>query len=146
MKLCKVLLLFFIIVFVSFNSVCADDEDFEIIENINSFLETSTSNYTEINEPSINSRSAVVIDRNSSLVLYGKNENQKRKMASTTKIMTCIVVLENSNLDDIVTVSSKAAATGGSRLGLHTNDKITVKNLLYGLMLVSGNDARCCFS
>jgi len=62
-------------------------------------------------------------------------------MASTTKILTAIMVIENANLDDIVTVSSKAAGTGGSRLGLHTNDKISVRDLLYGLMLCSGNDA-----
>ena len=55
--------------------------------------------------------------------------------------MTAIVVLENANLDDITTISSKAAGTGGSRLGLHTNDKISVRDLLYGLMLCSGNDA-----
>ena len=62
-------------------------------------------------------------------------------MASTTKIMTCIIVLENGNLNDIVEVSKKSAGTGGSRLGLKTGDKITVKDLLYGLMLCSGNDA-----
>ena len=62
-------------------------------------------------------------------------------MASTTKIMTAIVVIENSNLNDVVTISSKAAGTGGSRLGLHTNDTISVINLLYGLLLCSGNDA-----
>ena len=62
-------------------------------------------------------------------------------MASTTKIMTAIIVLERCNLDDIVTVSSKAAGTGGSRLGLHTNDKVSVRDLLYGLLLCSGNDA-----
>ena len=55
--------------------------------------------------------------------------------------MTAIVVIEKSNLEDIVTVSSKAAGTGGSRLGLHTDDKISVLNLLYGLLLCSGNDA-----
>ena len=73
--------------------------------------------------------------------MFGKNENEKRKMASTTKIMTAIIVLENSKLDDIVTISSKSANTGGSRLGLHTDDKISVLNLLYGLLLCSGNDA-----
>ena len=62
-------------------------------------------------------------------------------MASTTKIMTAIIVIENAKLDDIVKVSAKAAGTGGSRLGLHTNDKISVLNLLYGLLLCSGNDA-----
>ena len=55
--------------------------------------------------------------------------------------MTSIVVLENANLSDVVTVDKKAAGTGGSRLGLSTNDKITVHDLLYGLMLRSGNDA-----
>ena len=75
------------------------------------------------------------------IILYGKNENEKRKMASTTKIMTAIVVIENANLESIVTISQKAAGTGGSRLGLHTNDKVSVKDLLYGLLLCSGNDA-----
>ena len=51
--------------------------------------------------------------------------------------MTAIVVIENSNLEDTVTVSKKAAGTGGSRLGLKVGDKITVNNLLYGLLMVS---------
>ncbi len=59
-------------------------------------------------------------------------------MASTTKIMTAIVVVENANdLNEKVKVSAKAAGTGGSRLGLHTNDEITIKNLLFGLLLCS---------
>ena len=58
-------------------------------------------------------------------------------MASTTKIMTAIIVLENGNLKDLVEVSKKSAGTGGSRLGLKTADKITVNDLLYGLMLCS---------
>ena len=62
-------------------------------------------------------------------------------MASTTKIMTAMVVIQNTNLDNIVEVSKKAAGTGGSRLGLKTGDKISVKDLLYGLLLRSGNDA-----
>ena len=62
-------------------------------------------------------------------------------MASTTKILTATVVLENANLTDVVTIDSKAAGIGGSRLGLKKNDKITVNDLLYGLMLRSGNDA-----
>lgn len=75
-------------------------------------------------------------------VLYGKKENERCKMASTTKICTAIVVIENTkNLKEEVEVSKKAAGTGGSRLGLHEKDKITVENLLYGLLLSSGNDA-----
>lgn len=95
---------------------------------------------------SINSRSCVVFDRNSHMILYGKNENSQVKMASTTKIMTAIIVIENSNLKDTVEVSKKAASTGGSRLGLKAGDKITVHDLLYGLMLVSGNDAAVCLA
>lgn len=60
---------------------------------------------------------------------------------TTTKIMTALVIIENYNLNEIVTISKKAGNTGGSRLGLKTGDKITVNDLLYGLMLRSGNDA-----
>lgn len=71
-------------------------------------------------------------------VLYGKKENEQCKMASTTKIMTALVVIENAkNLDEIVTVSAKSAGTGGSRLGLKKDDKITIRDLLYGLLLCS---------
>lgn len=54
--------------------------------------------------------------------------------------MTAIIILENCKLTDIITVSKKAAGTGGSRLGLKTNDKISINDLMYGLLLVSGND------
>lgn len=93
------------------------------------------------NEPKLNSRVALIYDRSSGRVLYEKNGNKQTPMASTTKIMTAIVVVENSNLSDIVKIDSKAAGTGGSRLGLKKNDKITVNDLLYGLMLRSGNDS-----
>lgn len=140
MKLYKIISCFIIFVFIfSYNCfIFADDEDSEIFTNISPLLDASSDIITE---PLINSRAAIVYDRNSGFILFGKNENEQRKMASTTKIMTGIVVIENSNLDDIVTVSAKAAGTGGSRLGLHTNDKISVLNLLYGLLLCSGNDA-----
>ena len=92
-------------------------------------------------EPTINARHAVVLDRNSKQAIYEKKINEKCKMASTTKIMTAIVVIENSNLDDIVEISSNSSRTGGSRLGLSKNDKVSIKDLLYGLMLRSGNDA-----
>lgn len=92
-------------------------------------------------EPQTYSRAVVVYDRTSKTVIYGKNENDVRAMASTTKIMTAIVLLENADLSQTVEVSKHAANTGGSRLGLKTGDKITLKDLLYGLMLCSGNDA-----
>ena len=107
-------------------------EEIEVVNNVNEKISE---------EPNINSRIAVVYDRNTGEVVWGKNEKRKSAMASTTKIMTAIIVCENTKLDDEVIISAKAAATGGSRLGLKKNDKITVKDLLYGLMLRSGNDA-----
>lgn len=98
-----------------------------------------SSNNSDVSD--INARSCIVLDRISKKILYGKNEFNKVKMASTTKIMTATVIIENCDLSQTVTVSKKAASTGGSRLGLKTNDKITIKDLLYGLLLCSGNDA-----
>lgn len=125
-------------------TVLGDDID-ETIENNSTIkeeiAETSTNAVKESSLPTINSRAAIVLDRNSNTILFGKNENEQRKMASTTKIMTSIIVIENCNLTDTVEVSKKSAGTGGSRLGLKTGDKITVNDLLYGLMLCSGNDA-----
>lgn len=140
----KIIFLFFIFIFIS-SYVFADDlspfgdtfDISEILSNIES-IETS-SDMTQL--PTINSRAYVVIDRNSNTILIGKNENQKKKMASTTKIMTALVVIEHCNLSDTVEISKKAANTGGSRLGLKTGDNITVYDLLYGLMMRSGNDA-----
>ena len=97
--------------------------------------------YNTLETSSINSRSCIVYDRNSHMILYGKNETKQVKMASTTKIMTSLIIIENCNLSETIEVSQKAAGTGGSRLGLKTGDKITIKDLLYGLMLCSGNDA-----
>lgn len=120
----------------------ADDK----IEEYNKKIDNSEINKTvetsgKLNdEPKINSRSAVVIDRKSKAVIYGKNENVKKAMASTTKIMTAMVVIQNTNLNNTVEISKKSARTGGSRLGLNVGDKITVKDLLYGLLLRSGND------
>ena len=128
----------FFIILLSFSPVLADDENFEYLPDLSTI---QSSNFENITEPTINSRAAIVYERSSGKILYGKEENKKRKMASTTKIMTAIVVLENANLDDIVTISSKAAGTGGSRLGLHKDDKISIQDLLYGLLLCSGNDA-----
>lgn len=138
MKVHKILLCLFVIIFSYILPVYADDEDSENFSDIYSVINTSSEIVTS---PNVNSRAAIVYDRSSGSILFGKNENEKCKMASTTKIMTAIIVIEKSNLEDIVTISAKAAGTGGSRLGLHTDDKISVLNLLYGLLLCSGNDA-----
>lgn len=122
--------------------IFADDEIEEYNKKIdnNEIYKTIETSANLNDEPKINSRSAVVIDRKSKNIIYGKNENVKKAMASTTKIMTAMVVIQNTNLNNIVEISKKAAGTGGSRLGLKAGDKITVKDLLYGLLLRSGND------
>jgi D-alanyl-D-alanine carboxypeptidase (penicillin-binding protein 5/6) len=109
-------------------------------------IETSTENVEKnkrIQEPKqLNSRRYAIYDRASGTCMYGKNENKQTAMASTTKIMTAIIVLENcKNLDEVVTISAKAAGTGGSKLGLKKDDKVTVNDLLFGLLMRSGNDA-----
>lgn len=115
------------------NSIYINEE-----ENYEITIPTTTDTQTE---PNINARHAVVIERNTKKILYGKKENEQCKMASTTKIMTATIVLENCKLGETAIISSKAANTGGSRLGLKKDDKITVLDLLYGLLLCSGNDA-----
>lgn len=142
----KVLLFFILLFLLTSHIVYADDIDeseelpgSDIVETTTSAT-TLASNTSTGNELSINSRAYVVLDRKSNSILLGKNENQKRKMASTTKIMTATIIIENCNLNKTIEVSKKAASVGGSVLGLKTGDKITIKDLLYGLMLKSGND------
>ena len=134
----KILCIITVICFLigNFNVANADDAD-EIIDE-GDYVEVANQNS---NEPMLNSRIAVAIDRKTGSIIFGKNENKRSAMASTTKIMTAIVLIENYDLTQTVTISAKAAGTGGSRLGLKKDDKITMNDLLYGLMLKSGNDA-----
>lgn len=125
-----------IILIMNFTIVFADDENEEITQE--DYVQVI--NQTK-DEPTLNSRIAVAYDRKSGEVIWGKDENKRTAMASTTKIMTAIVTLENCDLTQTVTISKKSAGTGGSRLGLKVDDKITMNDLLYGLMLKSGNDA-----
>ena len=92
-------------------------------------------------KPAVNATSAIAIDSNSLRILYEKNAFSKKPMASTTKIMTIIVAVENNSLDEIVTISKKAAGTGGSSAKLKAGKQIKLEELLYGLMLYSGYDA-----
>lgn len=142
-KILKIIVITFIILFCSIQCAFADDVDEEIVEVNQEFTENCINEVAKniSGEPTINSRKAIVYDRKSKRKLYGKNEKVKCAMASTTKIMTATVVLENANLSDEITISAKAGGTGGSRLGLKKGDKIALNDLLYGLMLRSGNDA-----
>lgn len=142
MRFIKVFICFVFIIILVPTLVIADDFD----EPTSFDISTLTVSADATQEPTISSRRAIVMERNSKAVLYEKNSHDVCKMASTTKIMTCILILENCDLSSGVTVSSFAASTIGSRLGLHTNDSISVQDLLYGLMLCSGNDAAVCLA
>lgn len=85
--------------------------------------------------------SAVLMDADSGRILYGKNEREKLPMASTTKIMTCILALENADMEDTALVSAYAAAQPKVHLGVYQGQKFRLGDLLYSLMLESHNDA-----
>ena len=84
---------------------------------------------------------AVLIDADSGEVLYEKNPDTRRPMASTAKVMTALVALENYDPDEIATVSKRAAYQEGSSVYLTEGERISVNELLYALLLESGNDA-----
>lgn len=84
---------------------------------------------------------AVLLDADSGRVLYGKNETTPMAMASTTKIMTCILVLENAKVDETVSVSAYAATMPKVKLYVKCGEHYTVRELLFSLMLESHNDA-----
>ena len=90
---------------------------------------------------SVSAECACVIDAATGRVIYQRNMEKQHTMASTTKIMTAIVALENSDLAKTVTVSKNAAGKEGTSLYLKAGQKATMEDLLYGLMLQSGNDA-----
>ncbi len=85
--------------------------------------------------------SFVVIDANTNKVLIEEKSNKKHKIASLTKIWTALIVLENSNLDDEVVVSKRATLQQGSSIYLKENQICTIKDLVHGMLLRSGNDA-----
>lgn len=91
--------------------------------------------------PELSAKTAALIDFRSGRVLYEKDGDEPMLIASTTKIMTALVVLENCGLDDMVRVSPEAVGIEGSSLYLKAGERISVRDLLYGLMLRSGNDA-----
>jgi D-alanyl-D-alanine carboxypeptidase/D-alanyl-D-alanine carboxypeptidase (penicillin-binding protein 5/6) len=92
-------------------------------------------------ESDISAKAAVLIDADSGRVLFEKNKDDKRPVASTTKIMTTLLLLESGDLDTEFTVDPVAIATEGSSMGLREGDIVSKRDLAYGMMLPSGNDA-----
>lgn len=92
-------------------------------------------------EPDVNALSAVLIDADTGRVLWGKNENDPMAMASTTKIMTAIVTLENADINEKVTVSKNATLAPQVKMNLQEGEELTLEQLLYALLMQSSNDA-----
>ncbi|MFC0522805.1 D-alanyl-D-alanine carboxypeptidase family protein [Pontibacillus salicampi] len=91
--------------------------------------------------PEVKSETAVLMDADSGQIIYGKNEEKTMYPASLTKIATAIYAIENSNLDETVTVSEKARKTDGTRVYLEPGEEVPLQKLLQGLLVNSGNDA-----
>lgn len=87
------------------------------------------------------SKNAILIDQDSGRILYSKNISEKRLIASTTKIMTAVIAIESGKLDDIVTIDDSVLKSYGSGIYIKPREKISLRNLVYGLLLRSGNDA-----
>lgn len=92
-------------------------------------------------EPAVSAMAAILMDRDSGRILWSKDASRRLPIASTTKIMTALLALEHGHEDDMVTVSRAAASTEGSSIWLDKGEKKTLGELIYGLMLRSGNDA-----
>ena len=93
------------------------------------------------NVSAISASSAIVMDLNSSRIIYEANIHEQRLIASITKIMTCIVTIENVDIDKKVKVDEDVLKAFGSAIYIEVGEELTIKDLLMGLMLRSGNDA-----
>ena len=91
--------------------------------------------------PVLSAGSIISIDEETGSTLYEKNAHQSRQIASLTKLMTAVIILEENELSSIVKVPGVANSQDGSQMFLHTDEEITVENLMYGLMINSANDA-----
>lgn len=94
----------------------------------------------DITAVSASNSAEIVMEVDTNRIVYSYNADAKKYMASTTKILTAIVIIENCNLNEVVEVNKQTTGIEGSSIYLEAGEKLTVKQLLYGLMLRSGND------
>ncbi len=100
-----------------------------------------TTEESTADEPIISGKSAIVVEKDNGKILFDKNSNEKLKLASLAKIMTAVVVLEHKDLNEKTTVSEKASSIGENIMGISAGETYTLNELMYGLLLNSGNDA-----
>lgn len=132
----KVLLVSISLIMIFTCDCFADDEIEEVTaDDYNNLSIEVSADVTE--EPETFSKHIICIERTTGEVLFEKDAYTKTAMASTTKIMTAIIVLGNCDLSESVEISSKAANTGGSTLGITAGTTMTMESLMYGLLLRS---------
>ena len=90
---------------------------------------------------SVSSNNAILMDEDSGRILYSKKVDEKCLIASTTKIMTAVLAIESGKLDDILTINESVLKSHGSGIYVSVGEKISLRNLVYGLLLRSGNDS-----
>ncbi len=91
--------------------------------------------------PEISAKSAIVVNADSGQILFSYNADEALPMASTTKIMTALIILENADLEDSITTSADFSNPGGSHIAIDQEETLAVKDLLYALLVESANDA-----
>lgn len=111
------------------------------ISTVSTVLHVQAEDEVQMDASQLYAQSAVLMDGESGRVLFEKGGGEERPMASTTKIMTCILALEKGNLNDIVTVSEEAARQPEVHLGMKEGDQFYMEDLLYSIMLESHNDS-----
>ena len=112
-----------------------------ILLSLITILLLSIGAYAEDVQIDISASSAVLLVSGSNEVLFEKSAYEKRSMASTTKIMSSIIAIESGRLDEEITVTQEMTAVEGTSMGLLPNDRVSVSELVYGMLLSSGNDA-----
>jgi D-alanyl-D-alanine carboxypeptidase (penicillin-binding protein 5/6) len=97
--------------------------------------------FAQSGAPSLTARAAIVMEASTGDVLYARNSRQRRSIASATKLMTVLVALQRTDLDDVYTAANYHAAAGESQIGLRPGERMSVRDLLRATLLPSANDA-----
>ncbi len=134
LRKCFSILIMLLLIFINCSEIYAKENE---TYSINNDIESNA----ELPDKELYSKAVALIDADSGRLLYGKNENEVLPMASTTKILTCIIALESADLNEIVTVSSNAEKMPKVKLYIKEGEKYLLKDLLYSLMLESHNDS-----
>lgn len=125
----------------SFTSINSDTEQAFDAKTLLSISPLPVQKEDMVSPGELYAESALALDLETQSILYEKHSYDRRPIASLTKLMTAYIIFKENDPSSIVTVSAHAAGTEGSRMGLKSGEKISVRNLLYGLLIESGNDA-----